>query len=67
MTTPSPLADACPECFPGDFPPVAPSAVIPDGGSLCAFYEHAVCGRTWACWWDPGALDWPLAEPRRAA
>jgi hypothetical protein len=58
------LADACPECHPGDFPAVLPSSVTPDGnGSLRADYRHEACGTTWAAWWDAAAAHWPLNPP----
>ena len=57
----APLADCCPDCFPGDHDAVAPLLVLPDGnGSLWARYRHEACGREWDCWWDAEASDWPL-------
>ena len=63
MTIPSPLSDACPQCFPGDFPPVLPLSVTRDGASLRAVYRHDACGTTWPCWWDPSASGWPQPVP----
>lgn len=57
------LADACPSCSPGDFPPVLPAGTpMFEAGSLHARYVHPVCGTVWSCWWDPAAVDWPLTR-----
>lgn len=66
MTTPSPLADSCPQCHPGDYPAVLPHTVTPDGMSLLARYRHAACGTEWPCWWDPEASGWPTPTGRAA-
>jgi hypothetical protein len=61
----NPLADACPECFPGDAPAALPLSVKTcDCGEL-ASYRCALCGHEWTCWWDAGSSGWPAA--RRAA
>jgi hypothetical protein len=63
MSTPSTLADACPECFPGDAPVALPLGdPVEDRGSLRASYGCAVCGHTWYCWWDAEAAGWPAAR-----
>jgi hypothetical protein len=62
MTGPSPLADACPFCHPGDHPAVLPFLVIFAGTSLRALYRHQVCGTIWPCSWDADATGWPRAE-----
>lgn len=67
MSAPSPLADACPKCPPGDFPAVPPlQPVTREGSSLRANYRHEECGYEWSCWWDPDASGWPLPERRVA-
>jgi len=67
---------ACPQCYPGDFPAVAPQGepVTEPDGSLRASYACPACGYEWVCWWDSGATGWPrrdapapLAETRGAA
>ena len=64
MTIPSPLADCCPQCHPGDHPAVLPLSVTRDGASLRAVYRHDACGTTWPCWWDPsGRRDGPQPVP----
>lgn len=65
--TPSPLADACPQCHPGDHPPVLPLAEpVLDRGSLKARYRHAACGTEWECWRDPRSAGWPAPTGRAA-
>jgi hypothetical protein len=59
MTGPSPLADACPQCPPGDLPATLPASVTPDGESIRARYRDDL-GHEWDCWWDPEATGWPL-------
>jgi hypothetical protein len=66
VSIPSPLADACPRCFPGDAPAALPAGVTPgETGSLRASYECPACGHEWVCWWDAEAAGWPT--PRSAA
>lgn len=67
MITRSPLADCCPDCFPGDHAAVLPFLVIRIGASLRAFYRHEVCGREWPCWWDAEAAGWPVSRTEAAA
>lgn len=63
MTALSPLADACPQCPPGDHPAVPPASVLAEpSGSLRAEYLHRACGAQWSCWWDAGAVDWSLSR-----
>lgn len=65
--TPSPLADACPDCFPGDAPAALPVNVAADGtGSLRASYECTACGQRWACWWDAESAGWPVSRSEAA-
>lgn len=67
MTAPSPMSDACPQCPPGDHPAVPPAVpVVEIGGSLKASYRHGACGTSWDCWWDPGAVGWPLSRDEAA-
>ena len=65
MIIPSPLADCCPQCHPGDAPAVTPlgEPVAEPCGSLRASYACPVCGHTWCCWWDPSASGWPQPVP----
>lgn len=63
LTVDPALADACPQCHPGDAPAAAPAQVCIDDGALCARYACTVCGATWRTWWEL-ASSWPL---RRAA
>jgi hypothetical protein len=68
VTAPFPLADACPACFPGDYPAVTPRLVTAAwDGSLRAQYVHAVCGTTWVTCWDAGASAWDEITGRRAS
>jgi hypothetical protein len=61
MTVPSPLADACPRCFPDAEAAVLPvSEPVLDRGSLRAHYRHDACGSEWDCWFDPEASGWAL-------
>ena len=67
--TASSLPDACQADIhhPGDPDPVLPYLVIPDAhGSLRAEYE-CPCGRSWTCWWDAGAAEWPINRMEIAA
>lgn len=59
-------ADACPQCFPGDYSAVAPESVTPtETGSLRARYRHEACGHEWNCWWSPAASAWPaISNPQ---
>ena len=66
MTAPSTLADACPQCLPGDHPAVPPASVTQVGGSLKASYRHDACGTSWDCWWDPASVGWPLSRDEAA-
>lgn len=54
----SSLADACPNCHPGDHNAVVPYNVTDDGLSLRAEYHHDECGAAWACSWDAAAAGW---------
>jgi len=56
------LADACPECYPGDHPAVTPLLVHRlNTGGLCAHYVCPVdgCGARWQTGWDPRAAGFP--------
>jgi hypothetical protein len=60
METHMELADACPECPPGDHPASLPLSVAPDSGdSLKATYQCTE-GHRWDCWWDRNAAEWPV-------
>jgi hypothetical protein len=58
----SPLADACPQCHPGDYPAVLPFLVTQHEGSLRAWYKHKTCGTSWSCGWDAETAGWPLSR-----
>jgi hypothetical protein len=65
----SPLADACPKCFPGDYPASLPLEVTEEPGhpgSLRASYR-CTQGHSWVCWWDAGASGWPVTRTEAAA
>lgn len=65
----APLADCCPECFPGSRPATAPYAVLADPvGILRASYRCPVCGTRWRTWRDRS--PWPMftaVEPAAVA
>jgi len=67
MTT-STLADACQADIhhPGDLPAVLPHRPpVDENGSLRAEYR-CPCGRSWTCWWDAEAAEWPIERVEAA-
>lgn len=59
------LGDACEAHYPGDYPAVQPYKVTEErsdrshASSIRGEYA-CWCGHRWTCWWDPGAVGWPM-------
>ncbi len=60
------LRQACPSCFPGDFPAVEPHSTVSTGATLRADYRHEACGTAWVRWWDAASAGWPAPHGRAA-
>ena len=60
--------DACPSLIhhPGDLPASHPFLLIGDSSGILLARYRCPCGRSWTCWWDAEASEWPIEQVEAA-